>query len=338
MKTLSMLIGNMGGARQLAEMIRRMGRGNDTVLAHITPEEAEMLRKRGGSGSVNPETGLPEFQPMADNNFREQVLRSEYEMQDRGAPEYYGRPASFEYPAESTQYYDASADRSFLPQDATLDMEQADLERSLQYLPPAATGSVPQRVVGGAEEGFLGRSERAARGITEGLERFGTQYPTLARFGGAAISSLPALLQARSAMRDRERMANELRSRAAPYRQLEQQALQRVQGEGLSAQEARELERTQAAARQGLTSRQMGTGSAAAGILAGQRARAQSTAREQSFAEAARLAGIVDELELRAMQQELAANREISTLLADIIGREVQASQRTQVPAPRGRA
>lgn len=336
MKTLSMLIGNMGGARQLAEMIRRMGRGNDTVLAHITPEEAEMLRKKGGSGTINPETGLPEFQPMADNNFREQVLRSEYEMQGRGAPDYYGEPA-YQYPtSESTQFYDASADRSFLPQDAMIDLQQADLERAAQ-MQPAPTG-LPQRVVGGAEEGFLGRSERAARGITEGLERFGTQYPTLARFGGSAISSLPALLQARSAMRDRERMAGELRSRAAPYRQLEQQALQRVQGEGLSAQEARELERTQAAARQGLTNRQMGTGSAAAGILAGQRARAQSTAREQSFNEAARLAGIVDELELRAMQQELAANREISGLLADIIGREVQASQRTQVPAPRGRA
>jgi hypothetical protein len=61
MKTLAMISG-MGGARQLAEMIRRLGRGNDTVLAHITPEEAEMLRKKGGSGTINPETGLPEFQ------------------------------------------------------------------------------------------------------------------------------------------------------------------------------------------------------------------------------------------------------------------------------------
>jgi len=46
----------------LAELIRSQGRGRDTVLAHITPQEAALLKKRGGSGSMNPATGLPEFQ------------------------------------------------------------------------------------------------------------------------------------------------------------------------------------------------------------------------------------------------------------------------------------
>ena len=46
----------------LAELIRSQGRGRDTVLAHITPQEAALLKKRGGSGSMNPSTGLPEFQ------------------------------------------------------------------------------------------------------------------------------------------------------------------------------------------------------------------------------------------------------------------------------------
>lgn len=48
-------------AKQLAEMLRRMGRGRDTVLAHITPREARKLKEMGGSGTINPETGLPEF-------------------------------------------------------------------------------------------------------------------------------------------------------------------------------------------------------------------------------------------------------------------------------------
>jgi len=38
-----------------------MGRNGDTMLAHITPAEARMLRRRGGSGTINPVTGLPEF-------------------------------------------------------------------------------------------------------------------------------------------------------------------------------------------------------------------------------------------------------------------------------------
>lgn len=50
----------------LAEMIRSKGRGRDTMLAHITPREAALLKRRGGSGTINPDTGLPEFDDFAD--------------------------------------------------------------------------------------------------------------------------------------------------------------------------------------------------------------------------------------------------------------------------------
>ena len=46
---------------QMAERVRRAGRGPDTMLAHITPKEAALLRAQGGSGTTNPMTGLPEF-------------------------------------------------------------------------------------------------------------------------------------------------------------------------------------------------------------------------------------------------------------------------------------
>ena len=38
-----------------------MGRFGDTMVAHINPQEAEMLMEEGGSGTINPMTGLPEF-------------------------------------------------------------------------------------------------------------------------------------------------------------------------------------------------------------------------------------------------------------------------------------
>lgn len=38
-----------------------LGRGGDTMLAHINPREAEVLHRMGGSGHINPLTGLPEF-------------------------------------------------------------------------------------------------------------------------------------------------------------------------------------------------------------------------------------------------------------------------------------
>ena len=38
-----------------------MGRHGDTMLAHINPREAEMLKRMGGSGTINPRTGYPEY-------------------------------------------------------------------------------------------------------------------------------------------------------------------------------------------------------------------------------------------------------------------------------------
>jgi hypothetical protein len=45
----------------LAEMIRQQGKGEDTILAHINPIEAMILKQLGGSGTINKKTGLPQF-------------------------------------------------------------------------------------------------------------------------------------------------------------------------------------------------------------------------------------------------------------------------------------
>ena len=51
----------------IAQLLRSKGRGKDSVLAHITPKEAALLKKRGGKGSTNPDTGLPEFDDSVDS-------------------------------------------------------------------------------------------------------------------------------------------------------------------------------------------------------------------------------------------------------------------------------
>jgi hypothetical protein len=50
-----------GGLAMAAEALRQQGRGGDTMLAHINPQEAALLKRMGGSGTINPNTGLPEF-------------------------------------------------------------------------------------------------------------------------------------------------------------------------------------------------------------------------------------------------------------------------------------
>jgi Phage tail lysozyme len=47
---------------------QNMGRGNDTILAHINPREAALLKKHGGSGKINPYTGLREFDDEGSDN------------------------------------------------------------------------------------------------------------------------------------------------------------------------------------------------------------------------------------------------------------------------------
>lgn len=46
---------------QIAQKLAAQGRGGDTMLAHINPQEAALLKAHGGSGAINPRTGLPEF-------------------------------------------------------------------------------------------------------------------------------------------------------------------------------------------------------------------------------------------------------------------------------------
>jgi hypothetical protein len=50
-----------GGLAQAARQLQAAGRGGDSMLAHINPKEAEVLRRMGGSGTVNPNTGLREY-------------------------------------------------------------------------------------------------------------------------------------------------------------------------------------------------------------------------------------------------------------------------------------
>lgn len=55
-----------GGLRVAARKLQAAGRGGDSMLAHINPREAEMLRRMGGSGDVNPNTGLREYKGGGD--------------------------------------------------------------------------------------------------------------------------------------------------------------------------------------------------------------------------------------------------------------------------------
>ena len=49
------------GIKSLARDLPKYGRYNDDMVAHISSDEAKMLRAMGGAGTINPVTGLPEY-------------------------------------------------------------------------------------------------------------------------------------------------------------------------------------------------------------------------------------------------------------------------------------
>jgi len=67
METSMSLIANLS-TKQKVDLLKELyhdiagkGQDGDTMLAHINPEEALLLKAYGGSGTINPYTGLPEY-------------------------------------------------------------------------------------------------------------------------------------------------------------------------------------------------------------------------------------------------------------------------------------
>jgi hypothetical protein len=50
-----------GGLASAAETTRRGGRGGDSMLVHMTPEEFEVIEAMWGKADINPDTGMPEY-------------------------------------------------------------------------------------------------------------------------------------------------------------------------------------------------------------------------------------------------------------------------------------
>lgn len=52
----------------LDDILAQYGRGGDSLVAHISPKEAEILRMMGGSGTINPKTGMLQFDDSDEND------------------------------------------------------------------------------------------------------------------------------------------------------------------------------------------------------------------------------------------------------------------------------
>jgi hypothetical protein len=284
----------------LAEMIRSKGRGRDTVLAHITPKEAALLKRRGGSGTTNPDTGLPEFE---DEDFMggfgnidtgeiytpEQVAEQYPEYYPGGELPQEGEATIF-YPNEQPEYIPEAGNYDYYTpaQPAPPQYTEQQFRQAAAGQLPAGTGNYQA-----PEKSFLDKSgdalsklltpETLARlGILGGIGAFGAKKgQQSAQQGAAAAAEVKALAPpvlarseiAQTQLRDlganilaQTRInAAELSALGAPQRELGKQLMSQALSGTLTPAGQRSLAALKAQARQNISKRG-GVGAMQAGV------------------------------------------------------------------------
>ena len=129
--------------KSLAQLLRSRGRGNDKILAHITAREGKRLKDEGGSCTINPDTGLPEYDDMGGDVYIGEPAQVAQDM-----PDLY--PGG-QLPAqdESTAYYSGGTAPENIPTAATYPAAAAPVAttRSMAAAPAA---QIPLGQYGGA--------------------------------------------------------------------------------------------------------------------------------------------------------------------------------------------
>ena len=135
-KIAKLLKADLNGTSDLAaiaSMLQGKGRGKDTILAHITPREAEILKAAGGSGTTNPETGLLEFQEV--DSFEGEPYTTVYE------------PPSYDI-GFGPNVYEAPGGGQFGPSPTNAEIEQQIGYQPTQAATPSAGLNFPLEVPG----------------------------------------------------------------------------------------------------------------------------------------------------------------------------------------------
>lgn len=330
----------LGGAHELAEMLRQMGRGRDTVLAHITPEEAQMLMDMGGSGDINPNTGLPEFQQ--DFDFGESygnVTGEPVDYSYMSTPEYdfgYGTQEQISgAPVDMTGFRQPTGfERALAPQEAPAAGLSPELQRSVAEMPPGlrfdmtpqvspfqreVPGIMPREFLPEAapQPGMLARGAQAVEDTAAQARQLAQRYPTVARLLSTGAQSLPALLNAARLRRQEMGRAAELSALGAPLRQQAENLRQQALAGQLTPQQAQQQEAQRARLRQAAATRGATTGTQQA-MIEGQLARQRATLTETNLNNALRQLNLANAYEEEAIKRKIAADREVGDVIASI--------------------
>ena len=256
--------------KSIAKMLSKKGRGGDTMLAHITPKEAAILKEAGGAGTVNPDTGLLEFYDWSGGSYVGDTYYSASPASySGGGYDWSGFTApSFEAPAApaaaAAPSYDWSGSSVYEQPSVSAPPVQVeapaipqDLTFSAAQLPAARTA---------AQEAGIGVIPETPpppsvlqKYVTDPLEQFkkatGLSAADLIRLGGAGAGAVAGRAQAQQAAKQIQQAVQEQKQIGKPYQE-EGQKLQRAALAGeLTPQSAQAYQALRAQMAQGIESR-----------------------------------------------------------------------------------
>jgi len=332
---------------RMAEEVRRAGRGKDTMLAHITPREAALLKARGGRGSINPDTGLPEFEDDSEN----------YGYGYEGAP--YTQPVNLNMPQSEpinmsgpiiteTEPYDigeapAAGTRSFQfqPQYAGTEVAPSSVLPRLGSLgagvgqPSFGQGyGGPEPIELGIAGGMAGAPSAAPPQEKSVLQQLQAGLKTPLGYG--AIGALPAILQARRAAGQAKGLQSELGKLGQEARTTGQQLVEQARAGQLPAAQQQALEAQRLAAMQNLQRRGV-TDSTAMQQVENQLAQQRAAFIDQTLNEGMRLINVADQYTKQAIMAGYQADAQAQQLLGNFFNNYMRVlAGQPQTPPPKG--
>jgi hypothetical protein len=253
--------------RQIARLLQAKAPENH-MLAYITPEEAQLLKDRGGSGMPDPETGIPSFQEeFTYDMYGEQATAQPYVPQ-------YEQNFAFTEPTTMSVSAPSNIEGTALPPVGVF--SQPDYS---SFMATPQVGPVPEVSIGSPDRAALYGAQGYGAGLPPVEDRstiaqpfqpesktLGQRYADLAkslgieksdltRLGTAGVSALLGERASRKAAQQGQRGRQEMEALAAPYLQKGAELQRQAQAGELTPVARQQLQTAQAQAAQAASAR-----------------------------------------------------------------------------------
>ena len=331
----------------LAQVIQSKGRGPDTILAHITPKEAEKLKRDGGSGTINPNTGLPEFYedyytPTDTTGYPSFMTETPYTPTESYAPDYSFTGAGYEpdyYTGGGYDYspsavsaapeiggYTGGVSFAETPQGVQPIESLMDLRTPTRETPTVGVPQLPREAIEAPKVGVP-----SDRGFTEKLKEYLTNPEVLGKLGVAAAGAFTGARTAKAAAAQGRKAKEETQAVAAPYLARGRDLVGRAERGELTPSNLQAYQAAQARLSQGVESR----GGVGAQQAATQLAMLRNELLQNQYDYGLKILGIGDNIALGAIKTGLEADRYVNELTGSYFNNIARTVYGSSIQQPR---